>query len=52
MVVSRGSNSNARAFGPGLEGGVANLPCVFLIEAGCGHSELIGISFLNFSFSS
>ncbi|VDN17566.1 unnamed protein product [Gongylonema pulchrum] len=32
MVAEDKSDSKARVFGPGLEGGVANLPCVFLVE--------------------
>lgn len=36
------SSSNVRAFGPGLESGVANFPCIFLIETNGGQCEQIG----------
>lgn len=47
-MVSPASNSKVRAFGPGLENGVANLPSIFIIETNGGRCERIGIFSWNF----
>lgn len=42
VMISPVSDSKVRAFGPGLESGVANLPSIFLIETNGGRCEQIG----------
>lgn len=42
VMISPASNSRIHAFGPGLDGGVANLPNIFLIETNGGCFEQIG----------
>ncbi|OZC08192.1 hypothetical protein X798_04808 [Onchocerca flexuosa] len=44
IMVSPISNSKVRAFGPGLESGVTNLPCIFLIETNGGRCEQIDVA--------
>uniref|UniRef100_A0A915Q2T4 Calponin-homology (CH) domain-containing protein n=1 Tax=Setaria digitata TaxID=48799 RepID=A0A915Q2T4_9BILA len=44
VMVSPISNSKVRAFGPGLESGVANLPSIFLIETNGGRCEQIDVT--------
>ncbi|KAM3726784.1 Filamin-A [Dirofilaria immitis] len=44
IMISPISNSKVRAFGPGLESGVANLPSIFLIETNGGRCEQIDVS--------
>ncbi|EFO21517.1 hypothetical protein LOAG_06969 [Loa loa] len=43
-MVSPVSDSRVRAFGPGLESGVANLPSIFLIETDGGRCEQIDVT--------
>uniref|UniRef100_A0A8R1XX00 Calponin-homology (CH) domain-containing protein n=1 Tax=Onchocerca volvulus TaxID=6282 RepID=A0A8R1XX00_ONCVO len=43
IMISPISNSKVRAFGPGLESGVANLPSIFLIETNGGRCEQIDV---------
>ncbi|EJW87426.1 hypothetical protein WUBG_01660 [Wuchereria bancrofti] len=43
-MISPVSDSKVRAFGPGLESGVANLPSIFLIETNGGRFEQIDIA--------
>ncbi|VIO86121.1 Filamin/ABP280 repeat family protein [Brugia malayi] len=44
IMISPVSDSKVRAFGPGLESGVANLPSIFLIETNGGRFEQIDIA--------
>ncbi|VDK87865.1 unnamed protein product [Litomosoides sigmodontis] len=44
VMVLQPTGSKVRAFGPGLEGGIANFPCIFLIETNGGECEQIDIT--------
>ena len=44
VEVGRKMESMIRAFGPGLEGGMANLPCDFTVETN-GETGALGMDY-------